>query len=226
MSEIRLITLDLDDTLWPCMPVILRAEQLLFDWLGEQAPRITARHSIDSLRSHRLAMAKQHAHLAHDLTALRLLSLRRLLAEFGYAEPLAEAACELFRQARNQVEPYADVRPALEALSERFTLISVTNGNAQVEATPLAGCFHRSLSAAEVGAAKPDPALFHAAMAHAGVEPGQTLHVGDDPELDVMAARQVGMQALWVNRDDRAWPHELGPAPLTLRDISQLPALI
>jgi len=41
--------------------------------------------------------------------------------------------------------------------------------------------FHHALSAAAVGAMRPDPALFHAALGRAGVEPADALHVGDDP---------------------------------------------
>lgn len=226
LIDIRLITVDLDDTLWPCLPVIQRAEQLLFDWLSEQVPRITAQHDIDSLRAHRLAVARQNTHLAHDLTELRRLSLAILLSQFGYTEDLAEPACELFRRARNRVEPYPEVRPTLQRLQPHASLISVTNGNAQVEQTPLAGSFDHSLSAAEVGAAKPDPALFRAAISYAGVSPGQALHVGDDPELDVLAARRIGMLVVWVNREQRPWPTELGEAPVTLFDISGLPDLL
>lgn len=226
MKGIRLVTLDLDDTLWPCMPVIRRAEQRLFDWLGERAPAITAQHSIESLRAHRLAVARAHDHLAHDLTALRRLSLELLLADHGYVPSLAEAACELFRGERNRVTPFPEVMPVLRRLRGQVTLISVTNGNAQVEHTPLAGLFDHSLCAAEVGAAKPDPALFHAAMDRAGVEPYQSLHVGDDPWLDVAAARALGMQAVWVNRSQAGWPAELGEPPLTLDGIAALPELL
>ena len=44
-GRIRLISLDLDDTLWACPPVIRRAEQRVFDWLRRNYPLITARHS-------------------------------------------------------------------------------------------------------------------------------------------------------------------------------------
>ena len=41
MNGIRTITLDLDDTLWAIHPVIRRAETRLYQWLGENYPRIT-----------------------------------------------------------------------------------------------------------------------------------------------------------------------------------------
>ena len=36
---VRAITLDLDDTIWPIAPVIVRAENALGAWLREHAPR-------------------------------------------------------------------------------------------------------------------------------------------------------------------------------------------
>lgn len=222
MRGIRLITLDLDDTLWPCMPVIMAAEQHLFDWLQANTPRLAAAHSIESLRAERKELGHQRPEIVHDMTLLRLESLRQLMTAFGYDASLAEAATHEFRQARNRVEPYAEVRAALARLKPHFTLVSVTNGNAQVEQTPLADAFHLNLGAAEVGAAKPDPALFTAAMAYAEVTPEAALHVGDHPLLDIQAARDAGMRTAWIDRGLLAWPEEVPPADLNLPDMAAL----
>jgi len=53
-----------------------------------------------------------------------------------------------------------------------------------------------------LGAAKPDPRIFHAACDALGVEPGATLHIGDDLELDVLAARRAGLHAAWLLRPE------------------------
>lgn len=219
---LRLITLDLDDTLWPCRPVIQAAEQRLYDWLTHHAPGITARHDIHSLREHRKALAAEQPELAHDLTRLRLVQLEQLMAEHGHERALARAGSDLFRAARNRVSPYPDVLPALRRLRRGYLLISLTNGNAQVEHTPLAGCFHHSLTAADVGAAKPDPALFHAACELAGVAPAQCLHVGDDPQRDIAAARAVGMRTAWINRNDESWQAALPQPDLQAKDLAEL----
>jgi putative hydrolase of the HAD superfamily len=47
-----------------------------------------------------------------------------------------------------------------------------------------------------VGAEKPDPRVFHAALEAAEVVPERALMVGDDREADVLGARAVGMSAL------------------------------
>lgn len=49
-----------------------------------------------------------------------------------------------------------------------------------------------SVSCAEAGAAKPDPAIFGVALERLGVEPSRTLHVGDTAE-DEEGARAAGL---------------------------------
>jgi putative hydrolase of the HAD superfamily len=219
---VRLITIDLDDTVWPCAPVIEAAEAAMHAWLVAQAPRLTERFDAEALRAHRRALMTERPDIAHDVTQVRLLSLRALLAELDYDIALADAAMALFRRQRNLVEPYADVAPVLTRLRERHRLVAVTNGNADVHETPLRDAFHRALTAAEAGAAKPDPALFELAMDWAGVGPRETLHVGDDPVRDVEAARRLGIKAVWVNRDNQPWPEDLPPPLMAVDDLHGL----
>lgn len=209
---LQLLTIDLDDTVWPCMPVIQAAEQALYAWLEQHVPRLTAVYDRDSLHAHRKALQRRMPGIAHDISAVRLASLRQLFNTFGYDPALAEQAFGVFIRIRNRVRPYRDVAPVLESLASEFCLISVTNGNAEVACTPLASQFHHSLNAAGAGAMKPDPAMFEQALALAGARGEQSLHIGDDPYLDVEAARRAGLRAVWMNREGRPWPEAL-PRP-------------
>jgi putative hydrolase of the HAD superfamily len=76
--------------------------------------------------------------------------------------------------------------------------------------------------AEEVGAAKPHPALFHAASETAGIALERALHVGDDPLRDVEAARLVGMRTVWVNRGRSAWSQGLQRPDLEVSDLQEL----
>jgi len=223
-QRVRLICFDLDDTLWPCHAVIRAAEAACYAWLDREAPRLTARYTEAQLREHRIATGRRHPEIAHDLTEVRLRSLAALLRELGYREEVAGRASDVFRAARNRVSPYDEVAPALALLRENYTLVSVTNGNSQIECTPLHQSFDYSLTAAEVGAAKPDPAIFHAASRVSGIPLDAFLHVGDDPVRDVQAARAVGLPTVWVNRDGRDWPQDHPAADLEVGDIDELVA--
>jgi 2-haloalkanoic acid dehalogenase type II len=222
----RLITLDLDDTLWPCEPVIRAAELAMLDWLGMRAPRMAEIHDSLTLRAHRVQLMAERPEIAHDLGLVRRISLALLLGELDYplerADDLAREALQVFMAHRNRLEPFADVEPVLRRLSSRFSLVSITNGNADPELTSLRGIFDHHVTAARAGAAKPDPTVFELALQLAGCHPGECLHIGDEPYLDVEAARALGIEAVWVNRHRRAWPADLTPPVLEVTDLHQL----
>jgi FMN phosphatase YigB (HAD superfamily) len=52
------------------------------------------------------------------------------------------------------------------------------------------------ISAADVGYLKPHPAIFQAALTRLGVEPAETVFVGDNPIADVAGAQAVGLRAV------------------------------
>ncbi len=225
-SNIRVISFDLDDTLWPCRPVIQRAEALLYLWLAEHAPAIPADYSIEAMREHRLAYVREHPEVAYDLTKVRQGSLQQLMDIYAYPEWLASQGTMLFGEARNKVTPYPDVLPVLAGLYSRYQLVSVTNGNAEIDKTPLSEHFHRSFTAAEVGAARPDPALFQAVLEWSGVVPEVILHIGDDQFMDVESARSLGMRTVWMQRGHRQWPSVDAVADAVIKDLHQLANLL
>ena len=95
-NGLRLLVVDLDDTLWPCTPVIRQAEETHWAWLAPRAPRLAAAHDLATLRAHRIAFAKAHPEVAHDITALRTAALADALAEQGEKPSLAEEAVAVF----------------------------------------------------------------------------------------------------------------------------------
>lgn len=205
-ARIRAITLDLDDTLWPIGPTIVRAEAALAAWMLRHAPRVAERFDIAATQALRAAVASDCPERAHDLTAMRCETIRRMLAASGEDEALMPAAFDVFFAARQQVELYADVRPALERLSARWPLLALTNGNADLERIGLARWFKGCLRAHEVGVGKPDLRMFAAACSRLGCAQGEVLHVGDDLRLDVQGALAAGMRAAWVRRTDDVLP--------------------
>jgi HAD superfamily hydrolase (TIGR01509 family) len=77
------------------------------------------------------------------------------------------------------------------------------------------------VTSADVGAAKPDAAVFRRALELAGVDAAGAVHVGDSLDNDVAGARAVGIRAVLVQRD--------GPPPAgveAVRSLTELPALL
>lgn len=198
---LQALTLDLDDTLWPVGPTLRRAEAAMQAWLRQHAPATVALHDTAAMRQVRLAVQRDRPDLAHDLSALRRETVRRALLAGGDDPALADPAFEVFFEARQQVELFDDVLPALARLAARWPIVALSNGNADVHRVPgLGRYFHAALSARDLGLAKPAAQAFTQACQRAGADPSATLHIGDDPALDVDAALAAGLQAAWVVR--------------------------
>jgi FMN phosphatase YigB (HAD superfamily) len=151
--RIRAITLDLDDTLWPIEPVMLHAEQSLDTWLKSNCPRAAETYPIPAMRELRDRIARENPHLAHDFTEQRRLSLQAALLPHGYDDTHVDSAFTAFYDARNQIECYPDSLAALERLAEKYPLVSITNGNADLERIGMAHFFRHTLTARGVGVA-------------------------------------------------------------------------
>jgi len=227
---LKLITFDLDDTLWPVTPVLQRAEKAGQDWLAEYHPEIAARHTPHTLLALRTETLKANPALVHNLTALRKTALEKLFTDAGFsaaeARQQADKAFSVFHEVRNQVVLFPQVREVLEGLAETYLLGALTNGNADLKRIGLGDLFAFQHSAESIGRRKPAPDMFQAALRSVNAKPAETLHIGDHPHEDVQAARDHGWSAIWANLLARDWPEELAPPAATLEQWSSLPTLI
>jgi len=178
------------------------------------------------MRAAREELARAEPHNAHDVTYLRLTALERHARECGYGADLAARAFEVFLAARCEVEVLPDVRPALARLARSYTLASLSNGNADLARIGLGDAFSVSLNARQIGAGKPERRCFEELARGLGLRTRDLLYVGDDPWLDVAAARAAGCRSAWMNRRAAVWPAELEGADVTVRDCGELARLL
>ncbi len=222
VAKIKAISIDLDDTLWPIWPCIERAEDALAAWLREHAAATASLFAdLDARLRLRGQVVRSRPDLGHNMSALRLEVIREALKKCGDDSALAEPAFDVFFDARMKVDLFDDVLPSLNYLATRYPVVALSNGNADVHRVGIGEFFHASVSAHEFGVGKPDPKIFRAAAEAAGCAAPEVLHIGDDAALDVMGALAVGMQTVWINRAQQAWPHQEAPH-LTVSDLSQL----
>lgn len=222
LANVRAVAFDLDNTLWDVAPVLERAEVRLYEWLREHCPRIPERVTVDDMRAARELLAREEPHNAHDFTYLRVTALARHARECGYEDEVAKRAFDVFFAARNEIDLFADVRPALERLRSRYRLATLSNGNADLGRIGLTDFFVLSLNARQIGVGKPHPRCFERLASDLRLEPAEIIYVGDDPVLDVEASRAAGLRSAWINRFDQPWPPEIAPADVTVVDCSQL----
>lgn len=101
---------------------------------------------------------------------------------------------------------FEDVVPTLEDLSRDHRLLVLSNFDRRLRSI-LAGhgllrFFEQVIISSEVGAAKPHPRMFEAALATAGCLPQEALHIGDDKKCDLVGAENSGIHAFHVNRPE------------------------
>ncbi len=102
---------------------------------------------------------------------------------------------------------FDDVLSTLEALKERKLILGLLTN-----ATKDTISAHRKLglepylnfvvTSEEVGANKPKPPIFLAALDQAGADAAETAYIGDQYEIDVVGARGVGITPILIDRYD------------------------
>ena len=223
--EVRAVTFDLDDTLWPVWPAIGRAERAMMGWLEVQAPDIVSRFGVTGLQELRDQIAAEKPDLAHHISLIRILTMREAARQSGYLAKVGEQAFQVMWEERNRVDFYDDVEPALRQLRDRGLIMgSLSNGNADVDQVGVGEYFDFSLNAVSGGGPKPAITMFIRAAALAGCEPAQVVHVGDDPSSDVAGAVAAGMTSVWLNRSQR--PQAENQADFEIASLWELPDLI
>ena len=226
---IRVITFDLDNTLWDVDPALLRAEEAQRQWLLANRPGTIENFDHEALWEFKKSVWKRHPQLLHNVSGMRQQMLLELQQAAGYPEQEAiegaRIAFSAFLKERHRVELYEEALDVLELLSREYTLGALTNGNADIYKTDAGEYFDFAFLAEEVGTSKPAPDMFHAAVEAAGVEPQQIIHVGDNPEHDIAGAREVGMHTVWMNSQGQEWPGG-HPADREIDNLQHLPAAV
>ncbi len=207
---IKVITFDLDNTLWDVDPALLRAEDAQRDWLLKHRPGAIEAYDHEGLWQFKKSVWKRHPQLLHHVSDMRRQMLYELQIAAGYDEEAsrqgAEDAFAVFLEQRHQVVLYEEALGVLQSLSREYTLGALTNGNADIYKTDAGEYFDFAFLAEDVGASKPAPDMFHAALDRAGVEPEHIVHVGDHPEHDIAGAKAAGMYTVWMNPQGQDWP--------------------
>ncbi len=172
MTSIKVITFDLDNTLWDVEPSLVRAEKKQNSWLKKNRSRITTILDEQALLDFKKNIWNIYPDLQHNMTEMRLKVLYELQRDAGYNSEVALAGCkkafEIFIKERCSVKLYTDVLEIIPELHKDFILGALTNGNADIFLTPAAKYFSFAYRAEDVGASKPSPELFEAANGRSG----------------------------------------------------------
>jgi putative hydrolase of the HAD superfamily len=156
-------------------------------------------------RAFRAEMSYYREHSDEGRDPDSLAALRRRCAAILSAELGREVAVEEM-MAAIRFRAYRDAAPALAELSVLgVRLVCVSNWDYSLPdvlaRVGLADELDGVVTSAAVGARKPDPRLFEAALEVAGCAADEALHVGDTPTEDVEGAKAAGIRAVLIDRD-------------------------
>ncbi|MDR1713553.1 MAG: HAD family hydrolase [Coriobacteriales bacterium] len=144
-----------------------------------------------------------------------------------YASRIAPMVHKVFFRS-DYWRPFDDVMPVLDELKQRgirMGLISNWDNSLAdiISGTGLSGYFGSVLSSSVVRMHKPQPGIFHLALAELGALPAETVHVGDHLQADVGGALASGIRPVLIDRDHK---HTNSNAPTIITDLRQLLELI
>jgi putative hydrolase of the HAD superfamily len=132
---------------------------------------------------------------------------RQVLVRLGHQGDGVALADALFRAFSDPAgyKLFDDARPALEALAARGVKLGVVSNFEPWLEDVLAlegvdDLFAAVAISGKLGVAKPDPLIFQTALDEAGTVAEATMHVGDQPVLDVAAARALGITPVLIDR--------------------------
>jgi HAD superfamily hydrolase (TIGR01509 family) len=205
---LRAVLCDLDDTLFDHT----RGTRLALAEVRDQEPAFAV-WSIDEFDTrHRIVLEEWHQLVLHGLASIdaaRVGRFAELLAAAGADRPEARAvdvAAIYRRQYSTAWYPVAGAPELLAAVKAAGLRIAIVTNNVVVEQRlKLAHCglepyVDALVTSEEIGAQKPDVAIFNAALARVGANRSEAVMLGDAWQADVAGARAAGVRPVWFNR--------------------------
>lgn len=244
--RVRAVLLDALGTLVELQPPAPRLRVELSERFGLEVSHVQAERAIAA------EIAYYRTHLGQGRDKPSLDALRARCAEV-LAHELASQLDQPVPAGQDMVDAllaslsfsvFADVPGALAELQAMgLALVVVSNWDVSLtEALERLGVLRwldGVVVSAQVGAAKPDPAVFQRALEVAGAAPAQALHVGDSLPEDVQGARAAGIEAVLISRSGSPAPPQRESSMLvvasgvhgstprhTIRTLRELPRLV
>lgn len=119
---------------------------------------------------------------------------------------------------------FPDVQMVLEDLSSIYKLHIITNGFKEVQYIKLKNCdlikyFDKIFTSEEVGSIKPKKEIFRHALKSCNAKKTESIMIGDDLEVDILGAKNVGLDQIFVNYDRIKHSEEITHEIFSFREI-------
>ncbi len=160
---------------------------------------------------------------------------KKVLSNLRYFLTLQDFDIEDEKLAADLGKDYLEISPrkvnlfpnaisVLNYLSPRYTLHLITNGFSEVQETKLrvsglGEYFRTVITSEEAGVKKPNPAIFYFALKKADADIDDSLMIGDDFEVDIVGAKNVGIDQVLFDPEQK---YQQNGSTFTIRDLAEL----
>ena len=203
---------DLDRTLWDFEKSARQAFGEMFEIhkLGELGIENWEEfHSRYEVHNHELWDLYRHGKIEKEVLMWKRFS--NTLKEYGIddfelANKLGNTYVSISPRKVN-LYPYA--LEILEYLHPKYQMHIITNGfqevqNIKLETSGMDQYFNTMITSEKAGVKKPDPAIFEYALDKTGANPGNSLMIGDDYEVDILGADNIGMDQVFFDPEKQS----------------------
>ncbi len=219
MSDIRAITLDLDETMLDrraTFQVFIRSQMARFD-------RFFADVDHDEFLNRVVELDRDGVTPKEEVFA-------GAARDFDLVDEAAETLPRDFlNRFPEECVAFSQLDDVLRQLAESgYRLAIITNGSEEIQQRKIdvmgiGPAFDYIAISEVVGVKKPDAEIFHRTLERLDVAPGEAVHVGDNPRSDIMGGKEAGLRTIWTR--SRRWPAAPG-ADAVIEEIAQLPEAI
>ena len=205
------IFFDLDRTLWDFDATAKEAFTDIFNRfkLGDKGIEDVSQFK-DHYNHHNEILWAQYREGKLTKDVLRGLRFKLTLNEFGISDD------ELSQQIGRHyvkispllVNLFPNTHEILEYLRPNYHLHIITNGFSEVQFTKLKESdlrkyFDQVITSEKAGVKKPDSKIFEYALERAKANVHESIMIGDDPEVDILGARNMGMDQVLFDPDHK-----------------------
>lgn len=201
-QKVKVISFDLDDTLWDNQGVIEKCEQDLLNYLAKEHPPVGEQFDIEAMQAISKKLIQEDRSELDNMTVLRKEMIHQMLEQTGGDLALINPAFAVFYRCRSQIDIPKLTHDLLSTLKSKFSLFATSNGNSNLYALGLMDYFEQHFIAGIHGRAKPSPEMLHKICELKKIEPQELLHIGDSHETDIKSSIAADCQHLEIHVKD------------------------